>query len=141
MVFSISARPVAAGYYWHGLHLLALASCWLNSLAVEGRLLLMLVVFVSWSGYWRGVKPLGNRYLRYTPWEHWEMSIDGLNFVPIVVEANSVISRWIIFLHYRPLNRGQLNAGTLLIASPALPEDDFRRLLTRLKFSRKENDR
>lgn len=138
--FTIANNQPAVGLYWQVLHVLVMAACWLNGLESIYRAGLMLGVLISWQRSRRlTAQKSGCSYLRYTGRKHWALSRNGDSFCPVSVDSATYLSPWLIILHYRPQNTGQLKKGTLLIARQTLAQDEFRRLRVMLKLS--GNDR
>nr|WP_292563652.1 protein YgfX [Methylomonas sp.] len=113
------------------LHLLAILACVLNSLPILYQSLLLAAVVTLWWTSWKYWKTSG-LLLRYTKSNGWEMAFDGADFVAGQVLADTVITRWVIFLSFKTNTQSTMS---VLIANDALSADDFRLLRVSLTLS------
>lgn len=113
------------------LHLLAILASVLNSLPIIYQSLLLAAVVTLWWTSWKYWKTSG-LLLRYTKNNGWEIAFGGMDFVAGQVLADTVITRWVIFLRFKTNTQATMS---VLIANDALSADDFRLLRVRLTLS------
>ncbi|MGR9013688.1 MAG: protein YgfX [Gammaproteobacteria bacterium] len=113
------------------IHLLALGSSLANALPVVVKLILTAGINLH---LWLTIKQLpSKRYIiKHTEAFGWEIS-DGSDFEPIQILNSTVTTVFAIFLHFNKNTHKQ----SLLIINDALAEDDYRRLIVRLKTAGK----
>ena len=109
------------------IHTLALGSSIANTLplAVKSALLVGICIHLYFA-----VKRLksGQYNIKHTETSGWEIS-DGNDFKSVQILNSTVITVFAIFLHFNHNTHKQ----SLLILNDALTEDDYRRLIVRLK--------
>lgn len=109
------------------MHLLALIASIANALAVIVKL--VLVVGIGLHLYFLLTRLKNEQYtIRHSEASGWEIA-DGDEFRPIQILDSTVIALPAIFLHYKKNAQKQ----SVLIANDALSEDNYRRLIVRLK--------
>lgn len=118
------------------LHALALVASWMNSLPPFFHWVLSVLVIVSWRRQLLSLET-GSTLLRYTPNAGWYMSYAGTEYLPIVVQSSTVVSRLLIALHYK---LGSGKCRTLLIAPDAMSSTDYRKLSVCLIISGQANN-
>lgn len=113
------------------LHGLAIFACWLNSLDSVYKLALSAAILAIWrlNKQRHQATPV---QLSYTGEKGWEISSDGSRYQTAVILETTVITSAVVFLHYMTGNRFN---HILLIPKDSLPENDFRRLIVRLKLA------
>lgn len=115
-----------------GLHVLAVVACWFNALPFSWRLMLSLSAVASWFfqrqayGDWVGI------LLRYSAAEGWVVSFDGEAYFAVTMQPSSVVSGWLIVLHFK-IDRQRVRS--LVIFKDAMSANDYRRLIVGLKIS------
>ncbi len=67
----------------------------------------------------------------------WEMALSDHQFYPVKILASTVITPYLIVLHYKIQNKQK---KTILICKDALIEDDYRKLMVELKISGIQKD-
>ncbi|WP_432740375.1 protein YgfX [Methylobacter sp. G7] len=114
------------------MHTLALASSIANALPVAVKLALSTGICIH---FWGTVKRLTKKSynIKHTEKFGWEIS-DGNDFESIQILNSTVITVFAIFLHFNKNAQKQ----SLLILNDALTEDDYRRLIVRLKTAGKK---
>lgn len=119
------------------LHVCAFAACWLNDMPKEYKWLLSSLVVVLWA-----FSDLFNRsspyFLRYTANAGWELSLDGIDYMEILILDGTVLTHYAILLYFKtnkPLGK------SILIVRDSVSADDYRRFIVRLKLSRQVVDR
>ncbi len=112
------------------MHALTLFACWLNSIALVFKIVLgLLVLFSGWLALMRQQRQ--EIYLRYNSELNWWLRSDN-EYLPIRIESTTVLSRFLIILHWvQDDNR----RGRFAIFRDALPASEFRSLLVCLKVS------
>ena len=115
-------------YLRFGLHFISLLACWLNDLNVYYQSLLSLLVVLSWFST-EGRYKTPNRFLRYTAVNGWEISMDQATYLPVAVQAGTVVWKLVIILCFVLNGRGE----TLIICKDAMSANDFRKLTVYLK--------
>jgi len=113
------------------MHALALGASIANALPITLKLVLLTGISIH---LWFISKRLKDKRYKIKQSEAlgWELS-DGNDFKAIQILNSTVITTFAIFLHFTQNAHKQ----SLLIASDALTEDDYRRLIVRLKTAGK----
>jgi len=113
------------------MHVLALGACAANSLPIVVKLGLATAICMN---FWFGVKHLKNEHhgIKHTEALGWEASSNSNDFESIQILDSTVITIFAIFLHIKSQNAGK---QAILILNDALNEDDYRRLIVKLKTS------
>jgi len=114
------------------MHMLALGSSIANALPVAVKLALLTGICMH---LWFSNKRLksGQHKIKHTEALGWEVS-DGNDFEPVQIMDSTVITVFAIFLHFNRNAQKQ----SVLIVNDALSEDDYRRLIVRLKTTDKK---
>ena len=114
-------------------HVLALGSSIVNALPVAVKLALSTGICLHFGFT---VKRLTSKTynIKHTEEFGWEIS-DGNDFESIQILNSTVITVFAIFLHFNKNAHKQ----SLLILNDALTEDDYRRLIVRLKTAGKKS--
>jgi xanthine/uracil/vitamin C permease (AzgA family) len=114
------------------MHLLALASSIANALPVIVKL--ALVIGIGLHLYFVLTRLKNDQYaIKHSETSGWEIASDN-DFKPIQILNSTVITLFAIFLHFNKNAHKQ----SVLIVNDALNEDDYRRLIVRLKTASKE---
>lgn len=114
------------------MHLLALASSIANALPVIVKL--ALVIGIGLHLYFVLARLKSDQYvIKHSETSGWEIASDN-DFKPIQILNSTVITLFAIFLHFNKNAHKQ----SVLIVNDALNEDDYRRLIVRLKTASKE---
>jgi len=114
------------------MHLLALASSIANALPVIVKL--ALVIGIGLHLYFVLTRLKNDQYaIKHSETSGWEI-FDGNDFRPIQILNSTVITLFAIFLHFNKNAHKQ----SVLIVNDALNEDDYRRLIVRLKTANKK---
>lgn len=113
------------------MHVLALAACAANSLPIAVKLGLSAAICMH---LWFTVKRLKSEHhsIKHTEALGWEVSSGSNDFESVRILNSTVITTFAIFLHIRSQNAGK---QAMLILNDALSEDDYRRLIVKLKTS------
>lgn len=109
------------------MHALALGSSIANALPVAVKLALLTGICMHLRFMIKRIKT-GQYKIKHTEALGWKISGGG-DFESIQILNSTVITVFAIFLHFNKNARKQ----SLLIANDALSEDDYRRLIVRLK--------
>ena len=113
------------------LHLLALSAVLLASISIWVEALLILCLVVSSFIYsHRATSHKNKSAVRYSDANSWQMDV-GNDFEAIQINPSTVITPWLIVLHYSLANRRHY----MPIFCDALETADFRKLLVLLKVS------
>lgn len=108
-------------------HVLALGSSIANTLPVTVKLLLLIGICLHLFFVVNRLK--SKQYnLKHSETSGWEIS-GGNDFKAVQILGSTVITVFAIFLHFNQNGRRQ----SVLIVNDALTEDDYRRLIVRLK--------
>ena len=119
------------------IHALALAASIANDLSLTFKL--GLITCICLQG-WLTVKHLKNEpyTIQYTETLGWQISKDQ-DLVSIKILKSTVVTTFAIFLHYKENSQPQFSKSpakqTCLILNDALAEEDYRRLIVKLKIS------
>jgi toxin CptA len=113
------------------IHVLALGACAANSLPIVVKLGLSTAICIQ---LWFSLKHLKIEHhrIKHTEGLDWEASSGSNDFESVQIMKSTVITIYAIFLHVRSQNAGK---QTMLILNDALSEDDYRRLIVKLKTS------
>jgi len=109
------------------IHALALGSSLANALPIAVKLALLTGIGVHFHFTVKRFKT-EQRTIRHNEALGWGIS-DGDDFKPVQILASTVITVFAIFLHFTDNAQKQ----SMLIINDALNEDDYRRLIVRLK--------
>lgn len=117
-------------------HLLAFAAALANALPIGYKIVLVTGILIN---LYCAIKRLNQTQptIKYTEVSGWEMA-NGNGFESVYILNSSVLTIYAIWLHVKRQNRvGFFDhfKRTILIMSDALAEDDFRRLIVKLKTS------
>lgn len=143
-----SARLKGLTGFMHGL---ALMACLVNALPITVKGMLFIIISIQ---LWYVVKRVKCEQptIKYTESLGWEVSVSN-NVEAVRILPSTVITTVVIFLHLEVRNAsvgcarqnlitfkgmhtfGGTSKKTLLILSDALSEDDYRRLIVKLKTS------
>lgn len=114
------------------MYALALAASLANALPIAVKLVLLTGIGINLRFIIKQVKD--KHYLiKQSEGLGWELT-DGDDFKPIQILNSTVITRFAIFLHFID----QAKKQSLLIVNDALSDDDYRRLIVRLKTAGKQ---
>lgn len=114
------------------MHLLALASSIANALPVIVKL--AMVIGIGLHLYFVLTRLKSDQYvIKHSETSGWEIASDN-DFKPIQILNSTVITLFAIFLHFNKNAHKQ----SVLIVNDALNEDDYRRLIVRLKTANKK---
>jgi len=119
------------------IHALALAASMANDLSLTFKLGLISCIFLQG---WLTVKHLKNEpyTIQYTETLGWQIS-KGHELVSIKILNSTVVTTFAIFLHYKESSKPQFSMSrskqTRLILNDALAEEDYRRLIVKLKIT------
>ncbi len=128
--FHIVASPrLARGV--HALYVLALLACWLNSLALWIKLFSSAVVIGIGLASARAGKTAGFDLL-YSVNQGWSVLDAEQEYQSISIKPTTVISRWVVFLHF---SFNDKVVRSRMILKDALLDDDYRRLIVKLKLT------
>ncbi|MDP1663895.1 MAG: hypothetical protein Q8L79_02135 [Methylobacter sp.] len=114
------------------MHMLALASSIANALPIIVKLALLTGIYMHLQFI---IKRLKNEpyKIKHTEASGWEVS-SGDDFKSIQILNSTVITLFAVFLHFN----NQAHKQSVLIVNDALNEDDYRRLIVRLKTADKK---
>ncbi|MDO9268826.1 MAG: hypothetical protein Q7T96_06905 [Methylobacter sp.] len=114
------------------MHMLALASSIANALPIIVKLALLTGIYMHLQFI---IKRLKNEpyKIKHTEASGWEVS-SGDDFKSIQILNSTVITLFAIFLHFN----NHAHKQSVLIVNDALNEDDYRRLIVRLKTADKK---
>jgi toxin CptA len=110
------------------IHVLALAACVMNSLPVIVKCVLLLAISSHFYFQLNGLKSQPYT-IKHSETLGWELA-EANNFVAIQILPSTVISIFAVFLQFQKENKAK---HSLVILSDALTEDDYRRLIVKLK--------
>ncbi|MDD5578123.1 MAG: hypothetical protein PHY16_02435 [Methylobacter sp.] len=111
-------------------HLLTLGACILNALPIMVKFGLFTGICIHLGFNLKCLKI--ERYkLRHTEASGWEISA-GKDFKPVTIQQSTVITIFAVWLH---IKRQNSDKQAILILNDALCEDDYRRLIVKLKTS------
>ena len=106
------------------IHLIALGASAVNALPLVVKLAIAILISVNFKINFPRLK-IEQRKIRYTEKLGWEIS-EGGDFEAIEILKSTVVTTFFIFLQMQ-------GKPTILIANDALSEDDYRRLIVKLK--------
>ncbi len=108
------------------LHLIAFSACLANALSIQLKLLISVLVIVSFIGTRRTLNS-ESRIIKLTDKSGWGLISQNSNDA-IEILGSSVITTFAIFLHLK-------NKVPLVIFHDAMNEEAFRQLIVKLKIS------
>jgi hypothetical protein len=110
------------------MHVLAMGACLANALPPAIKVSLLIGICLN---LWLAVKRLSDAQpiIKYTEAACWEIS-NGQDFEPVRILNSTVITLYAIFLHAARQDQGK---KTIIILRDALLEDDYRRLIVKLR--------
>jgi hypothetical protein len=113
------------------IHVLALGACTVNSLPIAVKLGLSAAICIH---LWITLRHSKNEHhrIKHTEASGWETSSGSNDLESVQILNSTIITTFAIFLHTRSQNTGK---QAMLILSDALSEDDYRRLIVKLKTS------
>lgn len=116
------------------IHVLALGSSIANALPIIVKMALVIGICMHFRFMNQRLK--NEQYtIKHTEALGWEISSgSGNDFKPIQIMSSTVISVFVIFLHFA----GNVDKQYVLIVNDALSEDDYRHLIVRLKIAGKK---
>ena len=114
------------------MHALALGASIANALPIAVKLLLLTGICIHFRFTIKGLEKKQYK-IKHTEALAWEIA-DGNDFKPIQVLNSTVITVFAVFLHFTDNTHKQ----SVLIVNDALSEDDYRRLIVRLKTAGKK---
>ncbi len=108
------------------LHIAAWFACFANALPLLVRLGIACLIGLD---FWFNFKRLksGQHLISYSETKGWQLADNG-DFENIQILSSTVVTTFLIFLHIA-------NKPSILIAHDALSEEDFRRLIVKLKMT------
>ncbi len=125
--FSAQLKPSRLLQWFNAvIHLLALASCWLTPLPLSLRLTLAILIV---GDYWFNLKrqKQESRLIRHSETSGWQI-IENDKVKKVQILPSTLVTVWLIFFHTKELT-------PILIAKDMMSEDEFRRLIVKLKIS------
>jgi hypothetical protein len=114
------------------IHTIAVVAVVISGIAWLYKTVFVITVLMSLWIYRQQELKLKGLTLQYTESIGWEMAFLETSFSPIKVLASTVITHYLIVLHYKTQKQQK---GTILIANDALINDKFRKLSVALKLS------
>lgn len=111
------------------LHIITFVACWLNNLPLMMQIALSALVMSS--GIYQYKQPQSDFYLRYSNKNQWSAAFNNQQFQPIIILTTTVISQWLVILHFEIEQRSL----TRLIFRDSLSRNDYRRLMVELKIN------
>jgi membrane-bound toxin of toxin-antitoxin system len=110
------------------MHVLAMGACLANALPPVIKVSLLTGICLH---LWVAVKRLTDTRptIKFTEAAGWEIS-EGQDFEPVRILNSTVITLYAIFLHVTRQDQGK---KTIIVLSDALLEDDYRRLIVKLR--------
>lgn len=109
------------------MHALALGASIANALPITIKLALLTGIFLHFRFTMKRLESEPHK-IKHTEALGWQV-FDGSDFKPVQILDSTVITTFAIFLHFTD----DAHKQSLLILNDALSEDDYRRLIVRLK--------
>ncbi len=113
------------------MHVLALGASIVNTLPIAIKLALLTGIFLHFRFMLKRYKNPSYK-IKHSEALGWEVS-DGNDFESVQILNSTVITLFAIFLHFTK----NTHKRSMLIVNDALSEDDYRRLIVRLKTAGK----
>ena len=107
-------------------HLIAIGASLANALPMSMKLALLALISINYAKFYQRLNK-EQRKIRFTEKQGWQLSEHG-EFESVTVLKSTVITTTFIFLHLK-------NKPAFIIANDALPEDEYRRLIVKLKLT------
>ena len=113
------------------LHAIAIVAAFINALDLIYKVVITIMVLVSLLVYLKREINFHGLLIRHSVEFGWEVAYSENNFYAIKVLTSTIITRYIIVLHFMQNKKKQ----TILICRDALFYDEFRKLMVALKIS------
>ena len=113
------------------LHAIAIVAAFINALDLIYKIIITAMVLVSLLVYLKREINFHGLLIRHSTALGWEVAYSENNFHVIELLASTVVSRYIIVLHFVQNKENQ----TILICRDALFYDEYRKLMVTLKIS------
>jgi toxin CptA len=107
-------------------HLIAIGASLANALPMPLKLVLLALIVINYAKSYQRLNE-EQRKIRYTEKQGWQISERG-EFESVTVLTATVLTTTFIFLHLH-------NKPAFIIANDALPEDEYRQLIVKLKMT------
>ena len=113
------------------MHAIAIVAAFINALDLIYKIIITAMVLVSLLVYLKREINFHGLLIRHSTTLGWEVAYSEYNFHVIELLASTVVSRYIIVLHFVQNKENQ----TILICRDALFYDEYRKLMVALKIS------
>ena len=113
------------------LHAIAIVAAFINALDLIYKIIITIMILVSLFIYLKREINFHGLSIRHSTEFGWEVAYSENNFYAIEIVASTVVTRYIIILHFVQNKENQ----TMLICRDALFYDEFRKLMVALKIS------
>ena len=113
------------------IHAIAIITAFINALALIYKVIITVMVLVSLLVYIKREINFHGLLIKHSNGGGWEVARSGNNFFTIEILSSTIITRYIIVLHFIQNKKKQ----TILICRDALFYDEFRKLMIALKIS------
>jgi len=115
------------------MHIIALLAAVFNALAIFYKLVIICLILVSLFYY---VKTMNQCFfIRYSTLSGWEIAYSETLFYPVRILPSTVITSYIIVLHFASTSTQKQKKRSELICKDALIDDQYRSLKVALKIS------
>ncbi|MEE9336820.1 MAG: protein YgfX [Methylococcaceae bacterium] len=120
-----------------GMHGLAIFVVGITAIPLISQVILIILILFSLIFYLKQEKAIKIYTLRYSTALGWEMTNSENEFQLIEILPTTVLSPYLVFLHYKINNNNYTKQKKLyvLIAKDTLSNDDFRKLRVELRIS------
>jgi len=113
------------------LHAIAIVAAFINALDLIYKIIITAMVLISLYIYLKRENDFHGLSIRHSTEFGWEVAYSENNFYAIEILASTVVTRYIIVLHFMQNKKNQ----SILICRDALIYDEFRKLMVALKIS------
>lgn len=112
------------------LHTVAVFACWLANVELSGQLGLTMLIFLSLIIQLRGYTEKNVNHLRYSDLNGWELSLNNLQFFPVTIMVESVLTSRVMVLYCKAQD-----VHVLVVFQDALPGNQYQKLLATIRTS------
>ena len=135
-IFEINQSPVLIKWLVL-LHVTAIIAASLAALEPSYKIVIISMALLSLLFYLKRELRFHSLSIVHSMASGWEISLSDNQFYPVKILASTVITPYLIVLHYKIQNKQK---QTILICKDALIADDYRKLMVELKISGIQKD-
>ena len=135
-IFEINQSPLLIKWLV-AIHAIAIFAACLNALELAYKIVIISLILFSLFFYLRRELRFHDFSIVHSMANGWEMALSDNHFHTVKILASTVVTPYLIVLHYKIQNKQK---QTILICKDALIADDYRKLMVELKISGIQKD-